>query len=256
MLVLHRRTRATKLNKRANEGEFNPELGKKSFRNAKYDTSNFVMLRELITPDFMKTFEIPFKQRKLINPNKSSHHGMADMARNAFCDMVRIIIREAINNGYTFQLPDVDEQYIGVYSKSSIQMDRILDERCKVYKGVDLIKTDFKIYQFFFISNVARIIRQIRVNHDNYKQIENNANNGKIYKFLVVKKSKDYIEELYPLFPNFTEKQINKILMEGFSNLGKYMLQGNNIFIKNARSSTYMVIYSNNQLEDKREVLI
>lgn len=260
MITHYNIPRVKALNKRdtSDNIDFSPELGKRAFRNAKYDTSDFIVLRQLITPEFVREFEIPRKTRELINPNKASYHGMADMARNVFCKFINIMIEQAIEHNYTFKVPGVDSQYIGICKKSSLQMKGILSPECKVYKNVDLIKTDFNIYQFFYRSEANNTFKEIRVNHSNYTRIVEKANTGTVYRPLIDKKMEDYIEPLYKEFPHFSEKQIKKIVICGFTSIGRSIAYGKNIFIKNTRLDTYLVIYDNTYTEKshKEDVLM
>ena len=244
------------LNKSRETGniEFSPKLGKRTFRNARYDTSDFITLRQIITKEYMKEFELSTKVRKEFNKHQPSYEGAANSARNMLCKFINVIVENAIENNYTFKLPDIEHCYIGIASKSSAQIQDILSPKCKVYQDVDLINTDFKIYQFFY--RATNYIRQCRINHHKYKRIVKSANEGRIYNPLINKTLNDYIEPFYKEYTMLSEKQIKKILTHGLSSIGRLVNEGKNIFIKNVVLDTYLVIYTNDIEEEINKGLI
>jgi hypothetical protein len=138
---------------------------------ARYDYSHAVVMKELITDEHAKHFDINIKP---------SYRGKK--ARAIFADFMCLVIDDLIENGGTFMSPNKVPIWIFIKEQNKISQKRILSNISKIYTEVDLMKSNGKFYEFVLRqSSIPGRFRSIRIGHSKYKKLIKAVNNGARY---------------------------------------------------------------------------
>lgn len=142
------------------------------FKNQQHDYTRAIKIKTLIPNHYLD--KIGIKGRK-----KDTYA----RARSVFFDFMRLVIDDCIENNNKFFSPN--KQYFVLYinEKSRKQHEVIFKKIDKVYKGVDLIKSNGKIYQFVFYSRnlQGKKYLPVRIGHHKYLEMVDKVNKGKRY---------------------------------------------------------------------------
>ena len=102
--------------------------------------------------------------------------------RRIFFDFLKLMIEDCIENNSKFTAPCYPTFQVFIKEKPDFEVKKIL--RRKAYKMVDLVESDFKIYEFTFFSpymHKGNQYRSIRISYTHYKQLAQKVNEGKRY---------------------------------------------------------------------------
>lgn len=139
--------------------------------NSKYDYSNAITLVDLLPDEDCERWEVC---------GRKMHRGKK--ARAIFGDFLAIMLDDIIENGNVYYAPIVEELRIYIQHQKRANVERILRNSSKIYKDVDLIKSDGKFYEFVLYSrSIPGKYRSIRINYKKYKQIIKKVNEGMRY---------------------------------------------------------------------------
>ena len=151
------------------------------FKNQKRSYKNAAKINDVISEDFVRKLDIPneviqTKFNRGIRVKKQ-------FAQKIFFRFLKIIIEECINKNVRFVSPS--RFWFSIYIKEMSQgnKNRILRNK-KIYNNVDLIKSDFKIYEFVLRSGYlqgSNKYRRIRISYAKYQELIEKVNNGSRY---------------------------------------------------------------------------
>lgn len=102
-----------------------------------------------------------------------------DLARGLLNEFMKIVQDHIIETGDRFQFP--------VPYKVLMKIDPMKDREAKqklqrgVYSDVDILESDFKLYEFTIDSDKLKQKRYIRILKKDYDKLVENINNGKKY---------------------------------------------------------------------------
>lgn len=102
--------------------------------------------------------------------------------RRIFFDFLKIMIEDCIENNSKFTAPCYPTFRVFIKEKPDFEVRKILEKN--TYKMVNLVESDFKIYEFCFYSPYLKRknrYRNIRVGYKHYNQLAEKVNQGKRY---------------------------------------------------------------------------
>lgn len=152
------------------------------FKNQTRDYSDAAKINDIIPEEFVKKLIIPNDAI----PNKFNRgiRVKKQFAQKIFFRFLKIIIDECIQKNVRFISPSRYWFTIFIKEINSGNRKRILKNK-EIYKEVDLIKSDFKIYEFVLRSSylIGRLNnRRIRIAYQKYKELIQMVNNGMRYR--------------------------------------------------------------------------
>lgn len=105
------------------------------------------------------------------------------LAKKITLDFIELMVDDIIETGNVFVLPVQQGAQIKVVAKTSKAVRSIA--RRKSYKDVDLLNSDFKIYEFVFDFHRYKELkrRYIRINQNRYRRLVEKVNNDEIRYF-------------------------------------------------------------------------
>lgn len=137
------------------------------------------------------------------------------LAAKIFKASFQLVIEDVIQNNITFWLPLIGNK------KCNIHMRRVQGDEFKnlrksgKWKDVDILKSMFSGYEigFFMLGNRTPRVKTIYVNNQLKSQIITNTNKGISYGDSNKEKTlKDYLQQIYSMFPRVPQIDIDKIL--------------------------------------------
>ena len=144
------------------------------------------------------------------------------LVRKVFRENIKLIINDIINNNVTFWLPLTGSK------KCNIHMRRVQGKEFQnlrksgKWRDVDILKSMFSGYElsFFMLGNRTPRIKSIYLNKEFKNRITQNTNNGTQYGDGKNDTTiKDYCNQIYQLFPDVPESDIDKILSFAWKSL-------------------------------------
>ena len=144
------------------------------------------------------------------------------LVRKVFRENIKLIINDIINNNVTFWLPLTGSK------KCNIHMRRVQGKEFQnlrksgKWRDVDILKSMFSGYElsFFMLGNRTPRIKSIYLNKEFKNRITQNTNNGTQYGDGKNDTTiKDYCDQIYQLFPDVPESDIDKILSFAWKSL-------------------------------------
>lgn len=103
--------------------------------------------------------------------------------RKLFMDFIKLVVDDCIENNHKFLSPNQKYFFIYIREKREPEYQFIMNKITKCYTGVDLIKSDAKIYEFVLYSKYLhpKWFRQIRISHYKYMTLIDKVNKGRRY---------------------------------------------------------------------------
>ncbi len=151
------------------------------FDNQKRSYRTASKINNIVSEDFVKSLEIPNNviQTKFNRGTRVKKQ----FAQKIFFRFLKIIIQECITNNVKFISPS--RYWFAIYIKevNNANKKRILKTK-GIYNNVDLISSDFKIYEFVLRSSYLTGYnqnRRIRISYNKYKELVEEVNLGKRY---------------------------------------------------------------------------
>jgi uncharacterized membrane protein YheB (UPF0754 family) len=143
---------------------------------------NAAKINDIIPEDFVKTLKITNDVIKT-RFNRGSRV-KKQFAQKIFFRFLSLMIDDCIENNSKFVSPS--RYWFAVYIKqiNNGNRNRILKNR-KIYTDVDLIASDFKIYEFVLRSSYLKGYnqnRRIRIGYKKYKELVSKVNKGSRYR--------------------------------------------------------------------------
>jgi hypothetical protein len=152
------------------------------FDNQRHCYKNAAKIHDLINEEFVKTLNIPNEAIKT-----KFNRGIrvkTQFAQKIFFRFLALVIDRCMEQNGKFISPS--RYWFAIYIKeiNKGNRNRILRNR-KIYTDVDLIASDFKIYEFVLRSSYLRGYdqnRRIRIGYRKYKELVKKVNNGNRYR--------------------------------------------------------------------------
>jgi hypothetical protein len=146
-----------------------------------YDYSNASLMTDMFSEEFLDRVDIKQDQITGIKHKRGKRVRLM-LCRNVFSVFLQIVIADCIKNNTKFLYRGRYWFYIYIKKVTKGNFNRIISNG--IYKTVNLIESDFNIYEFVFYSvylNPLERFRRIRINYDTYQQLIDKVNNGKRY---------------------------------------------------------------------------
>lgn len=146
-----------------------------------YDYSKAAKLTDLFEEKFLDELDLKTSQITGVKFNRGKRVKMM-FIRNVFTYFLSLLIEECIEYNSKFLFNGKYWFYIYIKKITSGNFQRIMKNG--TYKKVDLIASDFKIYQFIFYSVYlprGDRYRRIMINYNLYDKLIEKVNNGKRY---------------------------------------------------------------------------
>lgn len=220
-----------------------------------YDYSKAAALKDFFDDEFMERLSlrdyqlsnIAFRRGKFVHKK---------FVRTVFSIFMKAVLQDCIDNDVKFLAPGRYWFYIYIKTKTENELRRIA--LTNVYKKVNLIQSDFNIYQFCFYSIYLPQkdrYRDIRISYDKYHEMVDKVNEGKRY---VTKKRirrfDHYIPALMEAFPDLGEKKIRMIVREGCYRIQEALVvKQKDLRMKNTSHKFSMTFYKFKSLSDIRK---
>ena len=148
---------------------------------AHYDYSKATKMSELFSDEFVKDLEI--KRDQITGLKYKRGKRVKHMfVRNVFTFFMQLVINDCIERNIKFLYSGRYWFYIYIKKINKGNFDRIVKN--KTYKSVDMISSDFNIYEFVFYSvymDKENRYRRIRIIYEKYNQLIDQVNKGKRY---------------------------------------------------------------------------
>lgn len=137
------------------------------------------------------------------------------LVKQIFRESVKLVLNDVIDNNITFELPLKSNR------KCNIHMQRIRGKQFTAlrkagkWRDVDYLKSMFTGYQlgFFMYGQRTPRVKNIYVNKELKDRITTNTNKGMQYGDGKINKTiKDYLKQIYLMFPTVSKKDIDLIL--------------------------------------------
>lgn len=162
------------------------------------------------------------------------------LVKRVFRESVKLIIDDIINNNVTFWLPLTGSKKCNIHMRK-VQGNEFKNLRkAGKWKDIDILKSLFSGYQlsFFMLGNRTPRVKSVYLNKVYRDRITTNTNNGMQYGDGKNDTTiKDYYQQMYKLFPDVSEHDINKILNFSWKALylhnsygGDTLVSGNNFW--------------------------
>jgi hypothetical protein len=146
-----------------------------------YDYSKAAKLTDLFDEKFLDELDLKTSQITGVKFNRGKRVKLM-FVRNVFTFFLALLIQECIQHNYKFLFNGKHWFYIFIKRINNGNFNRIMKNG--TYKRVDLIASDFKIYQFVFYSKYLPAgdrYRRININYDKYNELIDQVNQGKRY---------------------------------------------------------------------------
>jgi len=147
-----------------------------------YSYENAATFQDLFSDEFIKKLNIqPSQMEKLVCRRGMRVRKM--FVRSVFAVFLNALIDDIIKNNIKFFFGGKHWFYIYIQKITELNFERIINNG-KIYQDVDLINSDFNIYEFVFQSKFSEKkdkYRRIRIGYKKYKEIVRLVNNGKRY---------------------------------------------------------------------------
>lgn len=156
------------------------------------------------------------------------------LAAKIFRASFQLVIKDVIENNITFQLPLIGNK------KCNIHMRRVQGDEFKnlrksgKWKDIDILKSMFSGYEigFYMLGNRTPRVKTIYVNNQLKSQILLNTNKGVSYGDSSKEKTlKDYLKEIYNMFPKISQTDIDKILKFSWRSIYIHNSYGGDVLI-------------------------
>jgi len=146
-----------------------------------YDYSNASLMTDFFSEEFLEKVNIKQDQISEVKYKRGKRVRLM-LCRNVFSVFLQILINDCIENNTKFLFRGRYWFYIYIKKITPGNFNRIINNG--IYKTVNLIDSDFSIYEFVFYSvylNLGERFRRIRINYDTYQELIKKVNNGKRY---------------------------------------------------------------------------
>jgi hypothetical protein len=146
-----------------------------------YNYSKAILMKDFFSDDFLKSLNITSNQMTHVKFNRGKRVKHM-LIRNVFSVFLLILINDCIKNNTKFLYQG--RYWFNIYIKkiNSSNFNRIIKNG--IYNTVNLIDSDFKIYEFVFYSVYLPQkdrFRKLRINYETYQELIKKVNNGKRY---------------------------------------------------------------------------
>lgn len=152
------------------------------FDNQKHCYKNAAKINDIIPADFVSTLDIPNDAIKT-RFNRGARV-KKQFAQKIFFRFLSLMIDNCMENNTRFISPSRYWFSICIKEINKGNRNRILKNR-KIYQDVDLIASDFKIYEFVLRSSYLKGYnqnRRIRIGYAKYKDLVKKVNTGTRYR--------------------------------------------------------------------------
>lgn len=165
------------------------------------------------------------------------------LVKKIFKESLKLVLNDIIDNNITFWLPLTGNKQCNIHIRR-FQGDSFKNLRKGgKWKDVDILKSMFSGYelQLFMLGKRTPRIKTIYLNKEFKNRITKNTNEGKSYGDGNIDKTiKDYYQQIYDLFPEVSEQDINKILSFSWKSLYLHNSYGGDTFIKDTNLWCYI----------------
>ena len=157
------------------------------------------------------------------------------LAIKIFKTSFQLVIKDVIENNITFWLPLIGNK------KCNIHMRRVQGDEFKnlrkagKWKDIDILKSMFSGYEigFYMLGNRTPRVKTIYVNNILKSQIVSNINKGISYGDSNNERTlKDYLEQIYSMFPQVPQIDIDKILKFSWRSIYIHNSYGGDVLIQ------------------------
>lgn len=209
-----------------------------------YDYSNATKFRDLFSDEFLESLEIKNEQltHVVFKRGKRVH---LEFIRSVFTAYMKAIVQDCMDNNTKFIAPGRFWFTIYIAKISDSNLNRIL--KSGIYKNVDLLRSEFNIYQFMFYSPYLKKSdnkRRIRINYPKYNELIEKVNNGRRYGRHKERHYKYYFKKVREQFPGITHDQLDRIVREGCYQLQRTITcDEKDVLLKNSYHKFSMTIF-------------
>jgi hypothetical protein len=147
--------------------------------NSRYDYSEASKIEEIIPDEFCDSLSIKSYQVKA--KHNRGKRVKRRLVRSVFYDFMSILIDELMENNHRFISPSKEYFVFFIKEKSKESVRRIYNNG--IYKAVDPIRSDGKIYEYFIEFHYGgRVIkRPVRISYKKYMELVKRVNKGQRY---------------------------------------------------------------------------
>lgn len=152
-----------------------------SFKNQVRSYRNSAKINQIIAEDFVRKLEIP--NEVIATKFNRGIRVKKQFAQKIFFRFLKIIIEECLHKNVRFISPSRFWFSIFIKEMNQVNRQRILKNK-EIYKEVDLISSDFKLYEFVLRSSYLRGYknnRRIRIAYQKYRELIQLVNKGQRY---------------------------------------------------------------------------
>lgn len=152
-----------------------------SFNNQIRSYRDAAKINEIISEDFVRKLEIP--NEVIATKFNRGIRVKKQFAQKIFFRFLKIIIEECMLKNVRFVSPSRFWFSIYIKEMNKNNRQRILKNK-EIYKDVELINSDFKLYEFVLFSSYLKGFnnnRRIRIAYQKYKELIRLVNKGKRY---------------------------------------------------------------------------
>lgn len=199
-------------------------------------------LKDVFTQGFVRGLGISSKHMN--TPRRGIVRQTAYVYR-IFAEALNEIVNRCIDEDLSFR--GIDDSFrIDIRKKSKADMDRIM-RISNIYSNVDLIESEFNIYEFIFYSFGYKRYASIRISRAKYHRMVDLVNKGKRY--LKNKKRLSIAQVCKGVqvkFPNTPPEHIEIIVREGMDAMKKCVVNDLDMLIEQPRIPIRFLVYKPN----------
>jgi hypothetical protein len=209
----------------------------------RYSYDKALRLKHIFSPLFVKGLGMSCADF-FSTTHRSGTRAKRIYINNVFASAIRFIMDTCINedarfNGYR------NSYSIYIRRKSETDIDRIL--KTGIYKGVDLIESEFNFYEFTFYARPGKYAG-VRISYKRYQELVGLVNHGKRYikKKRKVITTKDVVTAMTRMYQVTPKRFIEIIIRHGMEEIRKAVLRNHDVVIRNDSTPINFVIYRPN----------
>lgn len=149
------------------------------FKNQRYDYYEAAKIADLVPDHWITKQDIDASTWGL----RGNKREISKRCRAVFIDFLGLVIKDCIENNVRFYSPGNRNFQLFINEKPAWETEKIYKKIKKVYRHVDLIGSDGKIYQFVLYSRFIgyKAYRPVRIGQKDYRRIVELVNAGKRY---------------------------------------------------------------------------
>lgn len=211
-----------------------------------YCYKNAKKLKDFFGDEFLEKLDLKNEQltNLAFNRGKRVHF---EFVRAVFVTFMKQMIKDCMENNVKFIGPGKYWFYIFINKINNGNFNRIVSNK-HIYKNVNLISSDFNIYEFNFYSVYlpkGKNYRRVRIDNTNYQQIVEKVNEGKRYSKPAARNYRHYVPYMKECFPALSDKQIDMIIREGCFYFQKYIVvDKKDLLLRNSYHKFSMTVYN------------